>query len=510
MTRDAPNGESPQEGGTAPEGDTISRNAVFGLATQMSTAMFTAVLTLYLVRVLSPAEYGTLALAIGITGLLLKPSDIGTTQATARYVAERHGDSTGVRGVLGMALPMKLVTATSIAVGLFVLAGPISNLYNAPELAWPLRGAAIALFGQAVMRFTQAVFTALRRTSSSFTVVFSESAMEFTATVSLVALGGGVTGAAFGRAVGYVFGAALGILLLGRLLGHSPIFGAGPSPVGRSEFVRYAGAMLIVQGAGAAFAQIDVLLLGAFLTTTAVGLFSAPLRLVAFLAYPAMALAQGVAPRLARHGSDSPRLGALQLGLRYLVIFQTGVVVVLVVWADPIVHLALGSSFAESADVLRALAPLVFLGGINPLVVSPLNYAGEGRRRIPVTLAAIAVNAVLDVVLIPTIGILGAAIGSDVGYVVYAGSNLWLAHRVLGLPLKPLAVTVIRSVAAALVLSGVLFVMGTGTTLSVLEWVVGVVGGGGAYVAVLLLTREVRASEFRALTVGPIRALRGG
>jgi O-antigen/teichoic acid export membrane protein len=459
---------------------------------------------------LSPAEYGTLALAIGVTGLLLKPSDIGTTQATARYVAERHGDAAGVRGVLGMALPMKLLTATSIAVALFALAGPIANLYNAPELAWPLRGAAIALFGQAVMRFTQSVFTALRRTASSFSVVFSESAMEFTATVALVALGGGVTGAAFGRAIGYVFGSLLGILLLARMLGHSPVFGTGPSPVRRGEFMRYAGAMLIVQGAGAAFAQIDVLLLGAFLTTSAVGFFSAPLRLIAFLAYPAMALSQGVAPRLARHRYDAPRLGALQLGVRYLVIFQAGVVAVLVVWADPIVNLALGSDFSQSADVLRALAPLVFLGGINPLLVSPLNYAGEGRRRIPVTIAAVIVNAVLDVILIPTIGILGAAVGSDVAYTVYAGSNLWLSHRVLGLPLKPLAVTAVRSLVAAGVLAAVLALVGTGSSLSPLEWLGGLAGGGAAYVAVLLLTREVLPAEFRSLTLRPLRALRSG
>jgi hypothetical protein len=51
------------------------------------------VLTLYLVRALRPAEYGTFALAIAITGMLLKPSDIGTTHAAARYVAERHGDA---------------------------------------------------------------------------------------------------------------------------------------------------------------------------------------------------------------------------------------------------------------------------------------------------------------------------------------------------------------------------------------------------------------------------------
>jgi O-antigen/teichoic acid export membrane protein len=500
MNRDASNSEAPQRG------DTIRRNAMFGLATQMSTAMFTAVLTLYLVRALSPAEYGTLALAIGITGVLLKPSDIGTTQATARYVAERQGDTAGVRGVLGMAFPMKLLTASSIAVALFALAGPISNLYNAPELAWPLRGAAIALFGQAVMRFTQSVFVALRRTSSAFSVVFSESAMEFTATVALVVLGGGVTGASFGRAVGYVFGALLGILLLARLLGHSPIFGTGPSPVRRPEFMRYAGAMLIVQGAGAVFAQIDVLLIGAFLTTSAVAFFSAPLRLVAFLAYPAMALSQGVAPRLARHSHDAPRVGAMQLGLRYMVIFQAGVVAGLIVWADPIVHLALGPKFSESADVLRALAPLVFLSGINPMLVSPLNFAGEGRRRIPVTIAALVVNAALDVILIPAIGILGAAVGSDVAYTLYAGSNLWISHRVLGLPLKPLAATAARALVAAGAMAAVLALVGTGS-LSALEWIIGLVFAPAAFVATLLATRELSVGEIRAL-VRPLRALR--
>jgi O-antigen/teichoic acid export membrane protein len=499
----------PPERQSASPGDTISRNAIFGLATQLSTAAFTAVLTVYLVRALGPPGYGTLALAVGITGLLLKPSDIGTTQAMARYVAERHGDAAGVRGVLGMALPMRLLTAGSIAVALFALAGPISSLYNAPELAWPLRGTAVALFGQAVMRFTLSVFVALRRTSSSFQLVLSESAMEFTATVALVALGGGVTGAAFGRAVGYVLGALLAIVLLARLLGHSPIFGTGPSPVGRPEFVRYAGAMFIVQGAGAVFAQIDVLLLGAFLTTSAVGFFTAPLRLTAFLAYPGLALSQGIAPRLARHRHDAPRVRALELGTRYIVIFQAGVVAILIIWADPIVNLALGSKFSESADVLRALAPLIFLSGINPMVVSSLNYAGEGKRRIRVTIAAIVVNAAIDVALIPTIGILGAAVGTDVAYALYAGSNLWLAHRVLGLPLSPLAVTAARSFLAAAALAAVLALVGTGS-LSPLQWLVGLVGGGAAFVVVLLVTSEVSLGELRSLPLRPLKALRSG
>ena len=139
-----------------------------------------------------------------------------------------------------MALRTRLLTAAGTAVALFALAGPISHLYGVPEMAWPLRGAAIALFGQSLVTFLQGIFIALRRASGGFALVVSESAVEFTASVMLVLLGGGVTGAAFGRAVGYVFGAVLGIVLLGRFLGRSTLFGTGKSVVGRREFVDYA------------------------------------------------------------------------------------------------------------------------------------------------------------------------------------------------------------------------------------------------------------------------------
>src|SRR5688572_25954984 len=117
MNRDAPNSESSHRG------DTISRNAVFAFAMQMSTAVFTAALALYLVRALGPAGYGTFALALGISGVLLRPSGAGTSHAAGRFIAERHGDTAAIAGVVGMALPIRMLTATSISVALFALAG---------------------------------------------------------------------------------------------------------------------------------------------------------------------------------------------------------------------------------------------------------------------------------------------------------------------------------------------------------------------------------------------------
>jgi O-antigen/teichoic acid export membrane protein len=502
MNREAPDRESGHPG------DTISRNTIFAFATQMSTAFFTAILTVYLVRALGPEGFGTFALATGITGLVLRPSDLGTTQSAARFVAERHGDTEGIVGVLGMALRTRLLTAAAIALALFAFAGLISDAYNAPELAWPLRGVAVALFGQSILRFVVVIMVALRRISRSFTLVLSESAMEAGATVGLVLLGGGATGAAFGRAVGYVFGGLLGVLLLARLLGRSPLFRTGPSPVSRREFVTYAGAMFIVVGAFTAFTQIDVLLIGAILSTSAVAFFSAPLRLIGFLAYPAQAAAQGVAPRLARRGTDGPpNLIALERAIRYVVILQAALVAFVTVWADPVVRLVLGSKFAESGPALRALAPYVFLVGFGPVLTSALNYVGEGRRRIPIAVGALALNAAIDLVLIPKIGILGAAVGTDVAYGLYAGAHLWLCHRLLGLSLKPIAATTTRALLAAGAMAAVLALAGTGS-LSALQWLAGLAGGGAAFTAVLLLTGEVSPGELRSLPGFPLRAIR--
>jgi O-antigen/teichoic acid export membrane protein len=492
-----------------PQGDTISRNAAFAFAAQLSTAAFTAALIVILTRVLGPAEFGTFALALSITGLVQRASSGSTSQAVARYLAERHEKQGEVVAVLGMALRIRLLSAAGLGLGLFLLAGPIAALYNEPDLFWPVRGVAIALFGQSMVGFATSVFTALRRTTRSFILVVSESAMEFTASVALVLLGGGAAGAAFGRAIGYLFGTLLAMFLLGRLLGRSPLFSTGRSPVERRDFVRYAGAMLIVSSASAIYAQLDVLLLGAFMSAAAVGIYTAPLRLVAFLGYPGLAVAQGVAPRLARHPEQKPSLAALVRAIRYMLLLQAGMSAALLVWAEPIVRLILGDQFLASAEVMRALTPVIFLNGIGPLLISPLNYAGEGRRRIPVAIAAVIIAAVLDTVLIQAIGTVGAAIGTDIAFAFYLGGHLWLARSVLGLPLGPLGRGALGALVAATAMGGVLAAFGT-VTLSAVDWIAGLVAASCVYVGVALLVRVIAVDELQALARLPRKALHPG
>lgn len=474
------------------------RNAGLALTSQLVSAGFTAILTIFLARRLGPDGYGVLAIAVGLGAVLVLPADAGVSSSVARFLAERVDDRSAVGALLADALRLKLVVALIVCGALFGLAGPIADTYGIEGLAWPIRGIAIAVFGQTLFMLYAGTFIALGRMASQLRMMISESAVEFAVSIALVLLGAGATGAAFGRAAGYLFGAVVGVALAARLVGRHAL----PSNLLRGHgFTRqiagYARALVIVDSVFTLFEQLDVLLIGAYLGATAAGLFQAPLRLATFLHYGGVAGGSAVAPRLARRRDAPPDANAFMHALRWLLLVQASMMAPVLLWASPLLHLGLGSSYGESAEVLQALAPYIFLSGIAPLVSLGVNYLGEAPLRIPIAVAAIGANLLVDVILIPRIGILGGAIGSDIGYAVYVPAHLWICRRRLRVDLRPLIPVLARALSATAAMCGVLALAGTSATLSLWQWAFGAIVGPLAFLSVLLLTGELSLRDLR-------------
>jgi O-antigen/teichoic acid export membrane protein len=501
-------GPAPERGTTvAARADSIRRNTAFAFSTQLVTSAFTAGLTLFLVRALGPAGYGLFALALALGGLVAIPAELGISHSASRFVAEARSDRRAAARVASDALVLKVAASAATSLALFAAAGWIAEGYGEPGLTWPLRGAAIALFGQSVMSLARFLFVALARISVTFRLVLTESAVETAATVGLVLLGTGAVGAAFGRAIGYFVGAAMGIALLATLLGRGSLAFGGFRWSRARRIARYAGALALVDGAFVVFGYVDALVIGAFLGAGAVGVYTAPLRFIVFLQYPGLAIANAVAPRLARGGTERPALAAFASATRYLLVLQALLIAPLVVWAGPITSLLLGSGYEGAAPVLRALTPFVFLSSVAPLVSLTANYIGEARRRIPVAFATLVVDVALALALVPTIGIVGAAIATDVAYALYVPAHLWICWRLLRFPLRPILLGAARGLLAAAAMAGVLLLIGT-SDLGLLDWILGATGGTAAFAAVLVLTGELRRADlgaFRSL-VAPTRA----
>src|SRR3954451_3290561 len=429
------------------DGDSVGRNVGFAFAGQMVTSLATGLLTLYLVRALGPKDFGVLAIAIGLGTLALLPGDFGVSNSAARFVAEERGRWDVIGAYVRHALKIKLVASGLLSVLLFLLADAIASGYGSPGLVWPVRGIAIAVFFQSFMSLFMSLFTALERLSLNLRMISTEALVEAGSAATLVLLGGGAAGAAFGRAIGYLVAATLGLFLAVRAIGARNVRHGESAGAGRRIF-GYAGALVVIDGAYALMVPIGTLILGPLLNERAIVLFAAPARFINFLHYPGLSIASAISPRLARTRERDPDVPALMNGLRWMILIQTVLVAPTVVWARPIADILLGSGYERSADILALLAPFTFLQGFAPLVSLSVNYLGEARRRVPIAIVTVLLSVGLDVWLIQHIGLLGSAISSDVAYGFYVGGHIWICKKLLDLPLRPVARDLARSLLA--------------------------------------------------------------
>jgi len=326
-------------------GDSIARNVAFSFAAQMVGAAATAALTLYLVRALGPTGFGAFAIALGLGGLVLLPGDFGVSGSASRFIAEHRGDWPVIGGLLRDALRLKLIMTGLLALAMFALAEPIADAYGAAALTWTLRGMAIAIFAQSYFMLFAASFMALGRVSLNLRLVTAESLSEAVSATTLVLLGAGAAGAAFGRAIGFCVALGFGIALTVKLIGRANLLHGGGAEGGWRRIFRYGSALLIIDGAYALMAPITTLLLGALLNAKAVGVYSAPVRFITFLHYPGLSIAAGVAPRLARGRTSEPDVPALATGLRWIILIQTVLVAPTIVWARPMADGFMGDDY---------------------------------------------------------------------------------------------------------------------------------------------------------------------
>ncbi len=379
----------------------------------VGSAGLTFVALLVLVRTLEPAQYGLFALGFAINQVAFVVADAGLASSTARALAAAE---TGAQRARAASSGLAIKGGVSIAVALVLaLAAPaIASTYDHPDLAAVLRATAVALAAQSIFMLYRHGLNAIGATQAMLRLVLGESAIEAVAVVGLAVAGGTAAWAMTGRAAGFLVGAALGFVLLRRRLGPLPT----PSAATARSLATYGLTLAVADGAFLLFTQIDVLLIGALRSARDVALFEAPARLLVVAGYLGYAVAMSVAPRLAR---DEPsRARATLTGAVRIVSTAQGAI--LLVWLALVVPNAtriFGARYEPSGDVLLLLSPYLLMAGAAPLTALAANYAGAGRLVVVASCAALAVNAAIDIALLPSHGILVAAVATDVAFALF-------------------------------------------------------------------------------------------
>lgn len=210
------------------------------------------------------------------------------------------------------------------------------------------------------------------------------------------------------------------------------------------EFGRYGMRFYIGMLAQILNYRLDSFVVNAFLGSAALGLYATGVSVAELLLTIPMAVNTVTYPTIASlRGAARERLALLSTGLTLYIVSGTAVVLgVLVEWLIP---LAFGPAFRGSIVPARWLLP----GMVSLAVVRVLTNAAAGSGHPEVytrtTLAGVLLTIPLDLVLIPRMGVLGAALASSLAYTASGIMAVHLYAKVSGTPAYLIAGSVVSA-----------------------------------------------------------------
>ena len=179
----------------------------------------------------------------------------------------------------------------------------------------------------------------------------------------------------------------------------------------------------------------DTLLLGSLKSSVDVGLYNAATPLARFISFPLSALIIIYMPIIsglyAKGRIDEIKKNFLIL-TKWLCSATLPLFIFLFLFSETIIATLFGSTYVSSANVLRILA----IGFIINNFVGPcgVTLVGMGKPRFIMfaTLTAAVLNVVLNIILIPSFGIVGAATASVIAIVSINLVKIWKLYLISG------------------------------------------------------------------------------
>ena len=179
--------------------------------------------------------------------------------------------------------------------------------------------------------------------------------------------------------------------------------------------------------------RVDVFLVAFFLTPASVGLYTVATSLAERLWEIPHAIRTVLLQRISKSGDqaneDILTLHVVQLVATLIALGCIG----LATFAYPIVNLLFGQAYRPAVPAVIALMPGVWALSIGKLLATHLSARGYPQVGTYGALTALLATLVLDLLLIPRLGITGAAIASSVAYTLATLAIYLFFQRITGL-----------------------------------------------------------------------------
>lgn len=399
-------------------------------------------ITIVVMRVLSPADYGLLAMASVFVAFLALMSSAGLGPAIVQAASI---DDRRLRQLLGLILALNAL----LFLALFLAAPFIAGFFNEARLTDIIRVLAAQFIISSFTVIPESLLGRQLRFKSRALVDLASNVLGGVVTLSLALSGAGVWSLIAGAMV-VVTAKAIGLNILSPYL-HWPQF----SFSGTSALLGFGGKVTAARLLWFFYSQADMFIAGKLLGKDALGAYSVAMHLASLPVQKISAVINQVAfPAFAKIQHDKALVAAHFLkAATILSFFAFPVLWGLSSVAPEVVHLILGSKWEQAIFPLQMLPAIMPLRMVSGFVYSALD--AFGRPDIGVR------NLIAACVVMPIAFIIGSRWGVEglctawlVCYPVLVYANLHRAMPVIGLTAGRLMQTMARPALASVAMYG--------------------------------------------------------
>ena len=394
-----------------------STGGTFFLKLCASALSFTV--TLFLTKALGKESYGTYVYVLAWIGVLSIPATIGFTQIVVRDIAIYYAKKEWalLRGLLSFSNKIVFLSSLTtmlvamLACWLFVddgVTGSIALPFYIALISLPF--IALTQIAQATMRGFMCI---VRGQLSEFIV---RPIILLLLLLAAVVFYDGVT---VSQALLFNLVAVVVAFLVSfkwaRMV--SPVeAGSGGMAFHKTAWLGAASPMLITSGIQMINFQADIIILGFFDESSQLGVYSVTKQITGLITFGLMAVEISFAPTIARlysAGLMSKLQEIISKGSAAMLFISIPLVVLLVFFGEDVLVI-FGKDFVEGKNSLLILAAgqliNVFFGPVGQIAI----HTGHGKRSMYIIGLGAFLNIVLNLLLIPQWGIIGAALAATI------------------------------------------------------------------------------------------------
>jgi O-antigen/teichoic acid export membrane protein len=392
--------------------------------------LFVGLITnIVLARLLDKDNWGVFSTLIAVVSFLSAISELGLnyyiTYSASKYAGKGEKE---VRKNLSAPLRYKLILLLSISVLMVIFSNLLADIFHIPNGGIYFVASAVYFFFLNFFGVFIGILDGLKKFKEDSLISAGHYVLRLIFSILLVIFGFGLNGAI----AGYILAVAIGTVIQYYLL-RQVISISGKATESFSEMLSFGFYFGLVSIAGSFTLWTDSVMIGIFVGTTAVGVY----RIAVSLSTAASSLLNGISKvtfpyftSAEAEGKDS--IKDLNKALKYGLFISIPAMFGVALSAEGVVKGFFGQQYIEASIPLIVLSYLVLDGVIVGLISSYLAAKKETRIIGHSSLIAAVLNVVLNLILIPIFGMVGAALTSIFSRLVNLGMILKWSQQRLG------------------------------------------------------------------------------